>query len=264
VGHDTDGITSANHASGEREGLSLVSSNLGVALPQPALFSQPGPVKITSQTQKFRIVGGMAADAEIRAVDATGRIHARLAVSVLPPLTVRCAFHYVQNPRYGTRTRHRGDEAEFVARLNDIWGPQANIAFEQLSANSGDKLDLTMTEDLGDTIDTRAKFDLVAGHRDPRAQFNVFFVREIEFGANPNGGDADDARTTIGPPGDCVFEDDSTLDTGLLVSHEAGHCLTLDHNDPIPATNDMLMNHTPRHSFLPRVHVVRARRAVRQ
>jgi hypothetical protein len=245
------------------EGLSLVATKPGVALPQPALFRQDGPVKITSQSKKFRIVGGLSServipDAEIRAVDVTGRVHARLAVSVLPPLTVKCAFHYVQNPRYGTRTRHLGDETEVVRRLNDIWESQANIRFEQASAAR----DLTMTEDLGDAIDTQAKFDAVTRHRRPGAQFNVFFVREME--ANPNVGDVDDARTVIGPPGDCVFEDNSALDLGLLISHEAGHCLTLDHDDPIPATNDMLMNHTPRNSFVPRVHVLQARRAVRR
>jgi hypothetical protein len=46
----------------------------------------------------------------------------------------------------------------------------------------------------------------------------------------------------------------------MLISHEAGHCLTIDHNDPIPATNDMLMNHVVTHTFLTRVHVLRARR----
>ncbi|MFL4978059.1 MAG: hypothetical protein ACJ8FU_22415 [Xanthobacteraceae bacterium] len=49
----------------------------------------------------------------------------------------------------------------------------------------------------------------------------------------------------------------------MLISHEAGHCLTIDHNDPIPATN-MLMNHFVTHTFLTRVHVLRARRAVRR
>jgi hypothetical protein len=58
-----------------------------------------------------------------------------------------------------------------------------------------------------------------------------------------------------------VFEDDP-LDAGMVIAHEAGHCLTLDHNDPIPTTDDMLMHHSVTHSFLPRVHVLQARRAV--
>jgi hypothetical protein len=241
------------------EGLSLISSNPGVAVPQPALFKQAGPVRITRQNQKFRIFAGVNGDAEIRAVDAAGRIHARLAVSVLSRLTVKCVFHFVQNPRYGTRTRKRGDETAFVSGLNDIWGPQANIFFEQISGGG----DLKMTENLGDSIDTDAKFDTVTNHRNRAAQFNVFFVRDVE--KNPNKGDSDDALTFVGPPGDCVFEDDSgDGDPGMLISHEAGHCLTIDHNDPIPATNDMLMNHFVTHTFLPKVHVLRARRAVRR
>lgn len=245
------------------EGLSLVSSNPGAAFPQPALFTQPGPVKITRQTQKFRIFSGVLNDAEIRAVDALGRVHARLAVSVLPRLTVKCAFHYVQNPRYGTRTRHRGDEAKLLASLNDIWGPQANIAFEQVPTNSGDRLDLKMTEDLGDAIDTTTKFDAVANHRDPGVQFNVFFVREVE--QVPNKGDGADALTTLGPPGDCLFEDDAggPDQEGVKISHEAGHCLTLDHNDPVPSTREMLMFRSAERNFLPRACVLQARRAVR-
>jgi hypothetical protein len=241
------------------EGLSLVSSNAGVARPQPALFTQQGPVRITRRIQRFRIVAGVNGDAEIRAVDASGRIHARLAVSVLPQLTVKCAFHYVQNARYGTRARSRGDEAGFITGLNDVWGPQANIVFEQIA---GGAADLTMTDNLGDSINTDAKFDAIVRHRKRAAQFNVFFVREVE--QNRNLGDNDDALTFVGPPGDCVFEDDIVPSLSFLISHEAGHCLSIDHNDPIPATNDMLMNHFATHSFIPRVHVLRARRSVRR
>jgi hypothetical protein len=48
----------------------------------------------------------------------------------------------------------------------------------------------------------------------------------------------------------------------MLISQEAGHCRTIDQNDPMPATNDMLMNHFVTSTFLPRMHVLRARRAV--
>jgi hypothetical protein len=54
------------------------------------------------------------------------------------------------------------------------------------------------------------------------------------------------------------------FDPGLVLSHEAGHCLTLDHDRPVVATNDMLMNRRPTNSFLPRVHVLQARRAVQR
>jgi hypothetical protein len=54
------------------EGLSLVSSNPGVAFPQDV------PARITRQTQEFRIVGGVHGNAKIRAVGFEGRIHARL------------------------------------------------------------------------------------------------------------------------------------------------------------------------------------------
>jgi hypothetical protein len=248
------------------QGLTLVSfrpnskvanSGDGVARPLPALAGLPTPIKITQQKQKFRIQGGIAGDAEIRAIDATGTVHARLQVSVLTPLTVKCAFHYVQNARYGTRRRRLGEETALVARLNDIWGPQANITFVQAAAAE----DLTMTENLGDIIDNNDKFEAVGRHRNRAAQFNVFFVRDVNFKV----GTDDEARTDLGPPGDCLFEDDIGEDLGEVLSHEAGHCLTLDHNSPIVTVFDDLMFESASGGILlPREHVLQARRAVRK
>jgi hypothetical protein len=238
------------------EGLTLVSNNEPVAFPVPANAWRPEPVKITQQTQRFKIVRGVIGNAEIRAVDKQGRIHARLAVSVLPKLTVKCAFHYVRNKRYGTR-RERGAESLFVDALNGIWKPQANIEFVQI----GDANEIDMEGvNLGDKIDTQAKFDAVASskHRDSNAQFNVFFVHEVEM--EPN----DVARTRRGPPGDCLFEDDIKGTEDTAIAHEAGHCLTLDHNSPVPTTHEMLMWPVIFRRFLPRVHVLQARRAVRR
>src|SRR5262249_44524665 len=131
-------------------GLALVSSNPAVVLPQPALFPLPGPVTINRSPQIFRLVGGVPGDAEVRAVDPSGRVPGPLLVSVLPRLTVKCAFHYVSNARYGTRTRHRGDETAFVDTLNDVWLPQANVRFEQTAGNTAPTLN--MTDNLGDEI----------------------------------------------------------------------------------------------------------------
>jgi len=47
-------------------------------------------------------------------------------------------------------------------------------------------------------------------------------VRDVE--KSPNKGDSDDALTFIGPPGDCVFEDDSDDgDPGMLIFRSSGH-----------------------------------------
>jgi hypothetical protein len=253
------------------EGLSLVSTNSRVAVPQPALFNEPGPVRITQSVQRFRIIGVLPGDAEIHAIDAQRRVVGRLRVSVLTRLNVTCAFHYVSNPKYGTRTRRRGDEAEFLRVLKDVWSRQSNIEFEQVSGNASAP-PLVMTEDLGDVIDTQAKFDTVASarHRIRSAQFNVFFIREIDMTGRP--GDNDDARTTLGEPGDCLFEDEAGGPGAqeVLLAHESGHCLTLPDEDPTHASAFMLMisivaaSARPTFRFLPRAHVLQARRGVRR
>jgi hypothetical protein len=254
------------------DGLTLVSSNDRIALPQPALFRQAGPVRITRQTQVFRIFSGMPGDAEIRAVDSGGRIRGRLLVSVLPQLTVRCAFHYVSNARYGTRTRSRGDERAFLRILNEIWDPQANIRYEQVASNVGAP-PVVMTDRLGDEINAanNAARDWIAviRHRDRNAQFNVFFVREFETdgeGRRDTELDSADAGTVFG---ECIFEDDISgtrpETAGVALAHEAGHALTLDHDSPIRSTIDMVMFATTNGGrFLPRAHVVQARRNVRR
>lgn len=244
------------------EGLTLVSSNPGAVRVQPALFTQDRPLRITQSSQLFRLFPGTTADAVIRAVDAAGHTHVSLGVSVLPQRIVRCAFHYVRNPRYGSRARNPGDEARFLERMNDVWGSQANIRFEIIGSGVRE---LPLTEDLGDRIDTTAKFERIGAHRFAAAQFNVFFVRNVQ----PQGAAADDDSdgvTDIGPPGDSLFEDpdDGGDDDPLVMAHESGHCLTLDHNDPIVTTDQMLMHHVVTRSFLPKAHVLQARRAVRR
>src|SRR5262249_16898060 len=146
-----------------------------------ALWPGTGPVKITRQGEKFRIFAGAPGDAEIQAVDFSGCPQARLAVSVLPPLTLNCIFYYVRNygdgtprhPGYGTRP-NPGDEIEFLKTVNEVWGSQANITLR------GPARELTMNEDLGDAIDSTAKMAAVYKRNDPTAQYNVFFVREVE------------------------------------------------------------------------------------
>jgi hypothetical protein len=222
--------------------------------------------------QVFGIKGGSPGDADIRVVDSQGRSHAKLAVSVLPVMTVTCAFHYIKKKRrdgkppkpeedYGTQKRNRGAEVDFLEFLNGVWRPQANIEFVPAPGNASEP-DVEMTEDLGNTIDTLAKFFTVASpkHRDPNAQFNVFFVRELEMKSNQVGDDTEAATTFTprGQPADCLFEDDVVFEQ-KTIAHEAGHCLKLDHDKPIPTTNDMLMHKGTNGRFLPRIHVETAR-----
>ena len=241
------------------EGLTLVSSNPGVVRVRSPFGSSDKPVAVSQQSQIFRVLPGITADAVVSAVERSGKAHAKLAVSVLRQRTVTCAFHYVRNPRYGTRVRNPGDEVEFLDSINNVWGSQANILFR---IAPGGVRELTMTEDLGDKIDTRPKFDRVSARRIPGVQFNVFFVRDVE--AKP--GETDTAGfTIIGPPGDCLFDDfrESGDDAfKLVLAHEAGHCLTLDHNTPVVSNNQMLMHGVVVKPFLTKPQILQARRAV--
>lgn len=257
------------------DGLTLVSSDDRVAFPQPALFRQAGPVRITRSPQVFRVFSGKPGDAEIRAVDASGRIRARLLVSVLPRLTVKTAFHFISNARYGTRTRSPGDEVRLLEVVNEIWEPQANVHFEQIAKNVG-RPPVVMTNRLGDEINAanNAARDWVAviAHRDTKAQFNVFFVREFETDAEgtlDRGGNVTDSADAGTVFGECIFEDDISgtrpETAGVALAHEAGHALTLDHDSPIVTTQDMVMFATTNGGrFLPRAHVVQARPRVRR
>ena len=241
------------------EGLTLVSSNPGVVRVRSPFGSSDKPVEVSQQSQIFKVLPGITADAVISAVDRAGKAHAKLAVSVLRQRIVSCAFHYVRNARYGTRKRNPGDEAEFLDSMNNVWGSQANIVFR---IAPGGVRELTMTENLGDEIDTDAKFDRVGSHRFPGVQFNVFFVHNVEAkpGQKTQGG-----FTKIGPPGDCLFDDfeeDGDDAFKLVLAHEAGHCLTLDHNTPVVSNDRMLMHGEVSKPFLTKPQILQARRAV--
>jgi hypothetical protein len=203
----------------------------------------------TIDPQTLRIeAGGMLGDAEIQARDGTGRIHARLRVSVLEKLVVKSAFHYVANAGVGT-TRKVGDEIALLENMNQVYLPQANIEFVKLPGGQGASV-LRLSGNFGTEVNdlpTDSEFDKVRAHRNTNARFNVFFVRELEddaegtVNAEGNLTDTMDALATIGPPGDCVFEDKAGRDVGVTLAHEAGHALGVRHASPVRTTPEMLM-----------------------
>src|SRR5262249_2270381 len=144
---------------------------------------------------------------------------------------------------------------------------------------------LPISDSLGTEVNTIGNFtngewDNIVRHRRPAAQFNVFFVREVETDpegttvpdpSDPTGRstrltDTADAITDVGGNGDCSFEDDAGRDVGVTLAHEAGHALTLDHDNPVPSTRDMLMFPTTdrRGRRLTRVQILQVRRNVRR
>jgi len=263
------------------QGLELISTDpTVVAIEHPVLVGQ-GLTRAVSDPQFMRLRPGFAGDAEIQARDTCGRIVARLRVAVRGKLIVKTAFHYVQNRRYGTRTRHLGDEVPLVEAMNRIYLEQTNIQFELLPGTRGAH-NLTMTDRLGTEINNTdtddSDWNAVVSHRHAEAQYNVFLVREVETDdegtteadpSDPTGTrqiltDTANALTTIGNDGDCLLEDDSSPNVASTLSHEAGHCLGARHNSPIVSTQNMLMFSDPsRGLFVPRVHVERMRSGVR-
>ncbi len=252
-------------------GLTIESSNERVVRAERA--DLPGrPLLLPfADPQTVRLRGVQPGEAVVRVVDSCGRVHAGLRVSVLTRLTVKSAFHYVQNTGVGTRTRNVGDEVAFLATMNQIYEPQANIRFTSLGAAR-----LPIADALGNEVNTDGRlggdWNSIARHRNALAQFNVFFVREIERDAegttSASGAitDTTDAETVIGGDGDCIFEDSAGIDVGETLAHEAGHALGVRHNNPIASTMDMLMWDTTdeRGRFIPRRHVVPMRRGVRR
>src|SRR5262245_14067453 len=131
------------------EGTTLISTNPAVARPvDPANPGRPFGF-VTENPDFVRIEAGLPGDAEIQALDACGNVVARLSISVLEKVTVRTAFHYVQNRGVGTRTRRLGDEVAFLQTMNDIYLPQANIEFVTIQAH-----DLPIADNLGNEVNT--------------------------------------------------------------------------------------------------------------
>jgi hypothetical protein len=263
-------------------GLDLVSTDPSVVqLEHPVIVGQP-LTRATRDPQFVRLVAAGLGDAEVHARDTCGRVWARLRVAVREKLFVTAGFHYVQNRRYGTRSRHLGDEDAFLEVMNRLYLDQANIEFFKLPGARGAR-DLPMTDNLGTEINVingnHNEWNVVVGHRHSDVQFNVFFVREVDQDAegtqepdptDPTGvrtrdTDTCNALTTVGGDGDCLLEDNSSPAVGVTLAHEAGHCLNVRHRSPIVATRNMLMFSSPnRGHLIPRVHVEVMRQNVRR
>ena len=217
---------------------------------------------LTSDDQVIGIRARVIGIGEITLNEPGGPPQARLIVAAVAKITVKVAFHYVQNAGVGT-SRNPGDEVAMIAEMNEIYLPQVNIEFESVSARR-----LPIRENLGLEVNESQRlasgfteWDVVTRNRIRAARFNVFFVRELEVGdegdANP---DDADALTTIDGT-DCLFEDSAGTDVGETLAHEAGHALNIRHNTPITSTIDMLMWDTTdeRGRFIPFVHMDRMR-----
>jgi hypothetical protein len=264
------------------QGLELRSTNEAVVkVEDPVIVGKPLR-RAVPDPQFLRLRAVSVGDAEIHAVDTCGRVLARLRVAVREKLKVNAAFHYVKNRRYGTRTRRLGHEDPFLEVMNRIYLEQANIEFVKLPGALGAR-DLPLSDNLGTEINVISgnldEWNVIVKNRHAEAQFNVFFVREVDEDAegtqepdptDPTGvrtrdTDTCNALTTVGGDGDCILEDNSSPAVGVTLAHEAGHCLGVRHRKPIVATQNMLMFSSPnRGHLIPRIHVELMRQNVRR
>jgi hypothetical protein len=202
----------------------------------------------------------------IKARDASGRVVARLDVSVKRKKTVRTSFHFVED-KDGTRTARTpanadpatGDNLDrLITKLNRIFLPQANVEFVKKSVNDPLKFDksfgteVRFTAHLPNVPIREHEWDFVVAKRDRGADFNVFFVWEYEDNVAP--GSQVDAGT-LAHQKSCLLEDDLAFDADEVLGHEAGHNLGLDHS----SNADHLMSDGAAASKkkLPRRHVDR-------
>src|SRR5262249_1724239 len=145
--------------------------------------------------------------------------------------TVRTSFFLVKDNN--TKTARAASEVDGILQeMNDIWLAQANVEFVLKQVTDP----LTFDDDFGNEIldasalpaanRPRDEWAVIAGRRDRGADFNVFFVWELEQDSDPNT-DSVEASTGAAEKS-CLVEDGIAInDAGIIVAHEAGHGMGL-------------------------------------
>ncbi len=176
-----------------------------------------------------------------------------LDVSVKNKKTVRTAFHYVDDGRVQKTRRQIADLNNLIAASNQILLPQANIEITRHSAAvlpiaQNLRRVVRFSSHLPGVAARQHEWDIVTGHADRTADFNVFFVVEYEQDRTPHIDDSADAGT-LG--GSCIFEDNTVDPAGLVLAHELLHHLGVDHTNN---RRDLMFDGSPSGSFIPKDH----------
>jgi len=162
-------------------------------------------------------------------VAGTGATRAVLDVAVKRRVTVRTAFHYVDDGRVQRTARRIANLNALIAAVNGVMLPQANVQMTRHSAAA-----LRMRQNLRRVVrfsshlpGVRARqheWDDVTDNADTTADFNVFFVVEYEQDDTPL---RDNAQAgTLG--GNCIMEDNVGEPDGETLAHELAHHLGAD------------------------------------
>jgi hypothetical protein len=164
----------------------------------------------------------------------SGATRAVLDVDVKRRITVRTAFHYVDDGHVQKTTRRIADLNALITAVNGVMLPQANVQMTRHSAAA-----LRMRQNLRRVVrfsshlpGVRARqheWDDVTANADATADFNVFFVVEYEQDATPLHDDAQAGTLR----GSCIMEDNVGQPDGETLAHEMSHHLgAADKNAP--------------------------------
>ncbi|HRE54186.1 MAG TPA: hypothetical protein PLP22_05270 [Candidatus Competibacter sp.] len=175
-----------------------------------------------------------------------------LDVSVKNKKRVRTSFHYVDDGRVQKTSRLIGDLNDMIAAANQIVLPQANVELTRhgaapLRIAQNLRRVVRFSAHLSGVAARQHEWDIVTGHADRTADFNVFFVKEYEQDRTPLRDDAE--AGTLG--GSCIFEDDTIDPAGLVLAHELVHHLGVDHTNN---QRDLMFDGSPSGIFIPKDH----------
>lgn len=222
--------------------LNIHSSDSGIATVRVSRF-----LGLTHLT----ITGVRAGNCQIR-VGLGPLFDAVLDVAVKTKKTVRTAFHYVDDGRVQKTARRIADLNDLITAANRILLPQANIEISRhraavLPIAQNLRQVVRFSSHLPGVAARQHEWDIVTGHADRTADFNVFFVKEYEQDRTPLRDDTE--AGTLG--GSCIFEDNTVDPAGLVLAHELLHHLGVDHTNN---RRDLMFDGSPSGSFIPKDH----------
>lgn len=210
---------------------------------------------------KFMATGVGESTIEARSPD--GRRGIQLKVYTRPRREHTIAFYFVRDGADHRTQRPRAEVGDILRRLRDIYLPQANVDFRSV-----DVQDVSVPGDLGSNVDIPAQgagqeFTAIQNATRPEqvlglralaggshARVRVHFVWSIR---GPRRHGDTEGVGLVG--GDSLLVEDRVADIGLVLAHEVGHCLRLDH--PSVRRRGWLMNATTQSygPTIPKQHV---------
>jgi hypothetical protein len=155
-----------------------------------------------------------------------------LKVTVLPPVTLKVMFHFVQGPSGVATKRGEAKRELFLRRLNQVYPPQANITFQFSGAGFTSRPIAGLTSPGVRLDDNKATpdFNLIANARDKGADVNVFFVGKVIIDPPLTGFSTIPPDPALGDFRLSIVDDDADPDQDFVVEHEVCHTLGEKHD----------------------------------